>query len=70
MPEPQDQFATSIASEAVEVLEDHLIFPEGYLLSLSAHGTGVFGTIDLLYIGQILIVEVILCLITARDEAT
>jgi hypothetical protein len=25
MPEPQDQFAASIASEAVEVLEDHLL---------------------------------------------
>jgi len=38
MPQPQDQFAASIASEAVEVLEDHLLFPGGYLLPLSARG--------------------------------
>jgi len=41
MPEPQDQFTASIASEAVEVLEDHLLFPGGYLLPLSARGSGV-----------------------------
>jgi len=46
MPEPQDQFAASIASEAVEVLEDHLLFPGGYLLPLSARGTGVPGMTD------------------------
>ena len=46
MPEPQDQFVTSIASEAVEVLEDHLLFPGGYLLPLSARGTGVPGMTD------------------------
>ncbi|MDP1624183.1 MAG: hypothetical protein Q8L64_00285, partial [bacterium] len=46
MPEPQDQFAASIASEAVEVLEDHLLFPGGYLLPLSARGTGVPGMAD------------------------
>jgi len=38
MPELQDQLAASIASEAVEVLEDHLLFPGGYLLPLSARG--------------------------------
>jgi hypothetical protein len=36
MPEPQDQYAAAIASEAVEILEDHLLFPGGYLLPLSA----------------------------------
>jgi hypothetical protein len=46
MPEPQDQFVASIASEAVEVLEDHLLFPGGYLLPLSARGTGVPGMTD------------------------
>ena len=46
MPEPQDQFAASIASEAVEVLEDHLLFPDGYLLPLSARGSGVPGMAD------------------------
>jgi hypothetical protein len=46
MPEPQDQFVASIASEAVEVLEDHLLFPGGYLLPLSARGTGVPGMAD------------------------
>jgi hypothetical protein len=46
MPEPQDQFAASIASEAVEVLEDHLLFPSGYLLPLSARGSGVPGLAD------------------------
>jgi len=46
MPEPQDLFAASIASEAVEVLEDHLLFPGGYLLPLSARGAGVPGMAD------------------------
>ena len=46
MPEPQAQFVASIASEAVEVLEDHLLFPGGYLLPLSARGTGVPGMAD------------------------
>jgi hypothetical protein len=46
MPEPQDLFAASIASEAVELLEDHLLFPGGYLLPLSARGTGVPGMTD------------------------
>jgi hypothetical protein len=46
MPDPQDQFVASIASEAVEVLEDHLLFPGGYLLPLSVHGTGVPGMAD------------------------
>jgi hypothetical protein len=39
MPEPQDQFAVSLAPEAVEVLEDHLLFLGGYLLPLSARAT-------------------------------
>ena len=46
MPEPQDQFAVSIASEAVEGLEDHLLFPGGFLLPLSARGSGVPGMAD------------------------
>ncbi len=46
MLEPNDQFTASLASEAVEVLEDHLLFPGGYLLSLAARGTGVPGMID------------------------
>jgi hypothetical protein len=41
-----EQFAASIASEAVEVLEDHLLFPGGYLLPLSARGSGVPGMPD------------------------
>ncbi|HSG41760.1 MAG TPA: type IV secretory system conjugative DNA transfer family protein, partial [Anaerolineales bacterium] len=46
MSAPQDQFATSIASEAVELLEDHLLFPGGHLLPLSARGGGVPGMSD------------------------
>ncbi len=46
MPEPQDQFAASIASEAVELLEDHLLLPGGYLLLFSARGSGVPGMIE------------------------
>src|SRR5512141_2536060 len=46
MPEPQELFAASIASEAIEVLEDHLLFPGGYLLPLSARGSGVPGMAD------------------------
>src|SRR5512142_582185 len=46
MPDPQDQFVAAIASEAVEVLEDHLLFPGGYLLPLSARGSGVPGMAD------------------------
>lgn len=46
MPDPQDQFAASIASEAVEILEDHVFFPSGYLLPLSARGSGVPGMAD------------------------
>ncbi|HRJ58867.1 MAG TPA: hypothetical protein PLV64_21460 [Anaerolineales bacterium] len=41
MPGPQELFAASIASKAVEVLEDHLLFPGGCILPLSARGTGV-----------------------------
>ncbi len=37
IPEPtQEQYTASIAAEAVEILEDHLLFPGGYLLPLSA----------------------------------
>ena len=46
MSEPQGPFAASIASEAVEVLEDHLRFPSGFLLPLSARGGGVPGQAD------------------------
>lgn len=43
MSQPQDQFAAGLASEAVEILEDHLLIPGGYLLPLSARGSGVPG---------------------------
>jgi len=46
MSEPQHHFAAAIASEAVEILEDHLLFPGGYLLPLSARGGGVPGMAD------------------------
>ena len=46
MTEPHNHFAASIASEAVEILEDHLLFPGGYLLPLSARGGGVPGMAD------------------------
>lgn len=46
MPDPQDQFTASIASEAVEILEDHLLFPGGHLLPLSARGSGMPGMAD------------------------
>ncbi len=46
MTESQNQFAAAIASEAVEILEDHLLFPGGYLLPLSARGGGVPGMAD------------------------
>jgi hypothetical protein len=46
MPDLQDQFTAAIASEAVEVLEDHLLFPGGYLLPLFARGSGVSGLAD------------------------
>ena len=42
---PHD-FIASIAPEAVEVREDHLVFPGGILLPLSARGTGVPGMAD------------------------
>lgn len=42
MPEPKENpFITSIAPEAVELGEDHLVFPGGVLLPLSARGSGV-----------------------------
>jgi hypothetical protein len=46
MGDQQDQFAASIASEAVEVLEESLRFPGGSLLPLSARGSGVPGMVD------------------------
>ncbi|MBI5295073.1 MAG: hypothetical protein HY869_06325 [Chloroflexi bacterium] len=46
MPEPQNPFSAALASEAVEVLEDHLLFPGGCLLPLSARGGGVPGMAD------------------------
>ncbi len=39
-------FISSIAPEAVEVREDHLVFPGGLLLPLSARGGGVPGMAD------------------------
>jgi hypothetical protein len=39
-------FLTALAPEAVELREDHLIFPNGLLLPLSARGTGVPGMAD------------------------
>jgi hypothetical protein len=41
-----EPFQISIASEAVEVGEDHLVFPGGVLLPLSARGSGVPGMPD------------------------
>jgi hypothetical protein len=38
------EFIASIAPEAVEVHEDHLVFPGGILLPLFARGTGVPGS--------------------------
>ena len=35
-----------MASEAVEILEDHLLFPGGYMLPLSARGSGIPGMVD------------------------
>jgi hypothetical protein len=46
MPDPQHQFSSSMASEAVEILEDHLLFPGGYMLPLSARGSGIPGMVD------------------------
>lgn len=46
MHERQEPFVSSIASEAVEVLEDHLLFPGGFLLPLSARGSNVPGMAD------------------------
>lgn len=46
MADPQNQFASSMASEAVEILEDHLLFPGGYMLPLSARGSGIPGMVD------------------------
>jgi hypothetical protein len=43
---PSHDFIASIAPEAVEVREDHLVFPGGMLLPLSARGTGVPGMAD------------------------
>jgi hypothetical protein len=45
MPDATD-FITSIAPEAVELGEDHLVFPDGILLPLSARGTGLPGMSD------------------------
>ena len=47
MSEPKENpFITSIAPEAVELGEDHLVFPGGVLLPLSARGAGVPGMPD------------------------
>jgi len=46
MSEPSHSFSAALASEAVEVLEDYLRFPGGYLLPLSARGGGVPGMTD------------------------
>jgi hypothetical protein len=43
---PSPDFILSIAPEAVEVREDHLVFPGGALLPLSARGAGVPGMAD------------------------
>ena len=47
MPEPKaNPTISSIAPEAVELGEDHLVFPGGVLLPLSARGSGVPGMPD------------------------
>ena len=46
MSEPQDQSAASNVSEAVEELDSHLLFSGGYLLPVSARGSGVLGMAD------------------------
>jgi len=69
MPDDPSTFPASIAPEAVELGEDHLIFPGGVLLPLSARGTGVPGmpdrpwsrlSADLFYTGLPLIYSVTL----------
>jgi hypothetical protein len=46
-PDPiNDSYQISVAPEAVEVGEDHLVFPGGVLLPLSARGSGVPGMPD------------------------
>ena len=46
MPDDPSTFPASIAPEAVELGEDHLVFPGGVLLPLSARGAGVPGMPD------------------------
>ena len=41
-----EPYQISVAPEAVEVGEDHLVFPGGVLLPLSARGSGVPGMPD------------------------
>lgn len=69
MPDDQSAFLASIAPEAVELGEDHLVFPGGVLLPLSARGAGVPGmpdrpwsrlSADLFYTGLPLIYSVTL----------
>jgi hypothetical protein len=43
---PAEPYQTAVAPEAVEVAEDHLVFPGGVLLPLSARGGGVPGQTD------------------------
>ncbi|MFZ5903209.1 MAG: hypothetical protein ACOYZ8_06640 [Chloroflexota bacterium] len=42
----QDQFVAGLASEAMEILEDYMLFPGGYPLPLSARGSGEPGSAD------------------------
>jgi hypothetical protein len=69
MPDDPSAFLASIAPEAVELGEDHLVFPGGVLLPLSARGAGVPGmpdrpwsrlSADLFYTGLPLIYSVTL----------
>jgi hypothetical protein len=69
MPDDPNSFLSSIAPEAVELGEDHLVFPGGVLLPLSARGAGVPGmpdrpwsrlSADLFYTGLPLIYSVTL----------
>ena len=69
MPDEPSTFPASIAPEAVELGEDHLVFPGGVLLPLSARGAGVPGmpdrpwsrlSADLFYTGLPLIYSVTL----------
>jgi len=47
-----EPYQITVALEAVEMSEDHLVFPGGVLLPLSARGSGVLGMPDRPLYGQ------------------